>query len=148
MIIHTVLLHVIIFKLYRVSRDLFLSEGGKWIRVVYQMCLNNSGSLSFSHSAFPNSSRFLKAIRHYRICQLRSSKHFSGIAVHRKLYKNISSYLICQVPSYSAFSPSLFEILEPPLVLSRLSSPALRVFLILSNETNYYYYFFLSSERK
>lgn len=102
----------------------------------------NSSSLSFSHSAFPNSSRFLKAIRHYRICQLRSSKHFSGIAVHRKLYKNISSYLICQVPSYSAFSLSLFEILEPPLVLSRLSSPALRVFLILSNETNYYYFFF------
>lgn len=101
---------------------------GLFIRCVSQFWL---GSLSFSHSAFPNSFRFLKAIRHYRICQLRSSKHFSGIAVHRKLYKNISSYLICQVPSYSAFSPSLFKILEPPLVLSRLSSPALRFFLIL-----------------
>lgn len=119
---------IIILKRYRVSRDLFLSGGRKWIRVVYQMCLTILVLCLLSHSAFPNNSRFLKAIRHYRICQLRSSKRFSGIAVHRKLYKNISSYLICQVPSYSAFSPSLSEILEPPLVLSRLSSRALGSF--------------------
>lgn len=122
---------MIIFKRYRVSRDLFLSEGGKWIRVVYQVCLIIPVLCPSRIARSLNSSRFLKAIRHYRICQLRSLKHFSGIAVHRKLYKNISSYLICQVPSYSAFSPSLFEILEPPLVLSRLSSSMLGSFRII-----------------
>lgn len=40
---------------------------------------------------------FFKAIRHCRICQLRSSKRFWDCGVHRKLYKNISSYFICQV---------------------------------------------------
>lgn len=47
--------------------------------------------------AFPDNFHFFKAIRHCRICQLRSSKRFWDCGVHRKLYKNISSYFICQV---------------------------------------------------
>lgn len=143
---------MVIFKRYRVSRDLFLSEGGKWIRVVYQVCLTIPVLCLFSHSAFPNSSRFLKAIRHYRICQLRSSKRFSGIAVHRKLYKNISSYLICQVPSYSAFSPVAFR---NPRATPRPFSSFESGTSILSNKsrltinlTRQISILFLSSERK
>lgn len=70
-----------------------------------------------SRITFPDSFRFFffKAIRHCRICQLRSSKRFWDCGKHRKLYKNISSYFICRVPLVvTFFPPSLFEILEPP----------------------------------
>lgn len=107
------------------SRDLFLSKGGKWIGVVCQVS-HVLGSLSFSYNvSFPDSFRFLKAIRHCRICQLRSSKRFWDCGKHRKLYKNISSYFICQVPLYiypRRFSKSS----SYPLAFFRLSSLALR----------------------
>lgn len=120
------------------SRDLLLSEGGKWIPIGFCMCVGGCewvsvfcmrvrfvcnrcfirfpGSSFLSHNVFPDSFRFLKAIRHCRICQLRSSKRFWDCGKHRKLYKNISSYFISVESPCSILFPRRFSksTLEPP----------------------------------
>jgi len=65
--------------------------------------------LHSSRITFPDSFRFLKAIRHCRICQLRSSKHFWDCGKHRKLYKNISSYFYLSSPPCSYIIPVAFR---------------------------------------
>ena len=88
-------------------RDLFLSEGGNGLGLCVR-CLTFS-VLHPSRITFPVSFRFLKAIRHCRICQLRSSKHFWDCGKHRKLYKNISSYFYLSSPPCSYIIPVAFR---------------------------------------
>lgn len=116
-----------ISKRYRVSRDesfshflsFSLSEGGKWIGVVCVRCLTRS-----RFSSLRAARSILKAIRHCRICQLRSSRRFWEICGNIESFTKISHLILI----LSSPRESLSVILEPPLVPSRLSSSALRSF--------------------